>query len=215
MWKKRNVASMDELMQSRPGATYELHDYRQMSPRDLPEIINLRSIAESLTNSLLDNRIVLVCDYDTDGIMSGGIMLKALNFLAAEAARVQGGTASDISLIVPDRFRDGYGFQPRHAEEIHPGSIIILLDNGISQHDAIRAARENGSAVYIVDHHLPGSSLPDADRIMERVWGWDSDAEINVVWVHISNLRKKLAALGSTVTIHANRGLGYILETQS
>ena len=166
MWKKRNVASMDELMQSRPGATYELHDYRQMSPRDLPEIINLRSIAESLTNSLLDNRIVLVCDYDTDGIMSGGIMLKALNFLAAEAARVQGGTASDISLIVPDRFRDGYGFQPHHAEEIRPGSIIILLANGISQHDAIRAARENGSAVYVVDHHLPGSSLPDADRII-------------------------------------------------
>ncbi|MFR5421927.1 MAG: response regulator transcription factor [Oscillospiraceae bacterium] len=31
-----------------------------------------------------------------------------------------------------------------------------------------------------------------AERILERVWGWDSDAEINVVWVHISNLRKKL-----------------------
>ena len=51
-----------------------------------------------------------------------------------------------------------------------------------------------------------------ADRIMERVWGWDSDAEINVVWVHISNLRKKLRAIGSTVTIRANRGLGYVLE---
>ncbi len=51
-----------------------------------------------------------------------------------------------------------------------------------------------------------------ADKIMERVWGWDSDAEINVVWVHISNLRKKLKSLGSSVTIHANRGLGYILE---
>ena len=54
-----------------------------------------------------------------------------------------------------------------------------------------------------------------ADRIMERVWGWDSDAEINVVWVHISNLRKKLAALGSAVTIHANPGLGYIMEIPS
>lgn len=52
-----------------------------------------------------------------------------------------------------------------------------------------------------------------ADRIMERVWGWDSDAEINVVWVHISNLRKKLRAIGSTVTIRANRGLGYVLES--
>lgn len=51
-----------------------------------------------------------------------------------------------------------------------------------------------------------------ADRIMERVWGWDSDAEINVVWVHISNLRKKLKSIGSSVTITANRGLGYLLE---
>ena len=51
-----------------------------------------------------------------------------------------------------------------------------------------------------------------ADTIMERVWGWDSDAEINVVWVHISNLRKKLKSVGSSVTIKASRGLGYIME---
>ena len=54
-----------------------------------------------------------------------------------------------------------------------------------------------------------------ADRIMERVWGWDSDAEINVVWVHISNLRKKLKAIGSKSTIKVNRGLGYILEAEN
>lgn len=47
---------------------------------------------------------------------------------------------------------------------------------------------------------------------MERVWGWDSDAEINVVWVHISNLRKKIKSIGSGVTITANRGMGYLLE---
>ena len=52
-----------------------------------------------------------------------------------------------------------------------------------------------------------------AERILERVWGWDSDAEINVVWVHISNLRKKLKGIGSCVTIRANRGLGYVLES--
>ena len=57
-------------------------------------------------------------------------------------------------------------------------------------------------------------TILSADKIMERVWGWDSDAEINVVWVHISNLRKKLSSLGSRVSIHANRGLGYIMETE-
>lgn len=51
-----------------------------------------------------------------------------------------------------------------------------------------------------------------AERIMERVWGWDAEAEINVVWVHISNLRKKLAGVGSSVAIRASRGLGYSLE---
>lgn len=53
-----------------------------------------------------------------------------------------------------------------------------------------------------------------ADRIMEKLWGWDSEAEINVVWVHISNLRKKLKSIGSSVTVKANRGLGYILEAE-
>ena len=53
-----------------------------------------------------------------------------------------------------------------------------------------------------------------AEKIMERVWGWDSDAEINVVWVHISNLRKKLKAIGSAASVYANRGLGYTLEVR-
>jgi len=53
-----------------------------------------------------------------------------------------------------------------------------------------------------------------AERIMERVWGWDTDADISVIWVHISNLRKKLKAIGSETSIRANRGLGYILEGQ-
>lgn len=51
-----------------------------------------------------------------------------------------------------------------------------------------------------------------AERIMERVWGWDTESEINVVWVHISNLRKKIKATGSRVNIRASRGLGYSLE---
>ena len=53
-----------------------------------------------------------------------------------------------------------------------------------------------------------------AERIMERVWGWDNEAEINVVWVNISNLRKKLKSIGSRLSLKANRGLGYVLEDE-
>ena len=49
------------------------------------------------------------------------------------------------------------------------------------------------------------------ERFMEKVWGYDSDAEINVVWVNISGLRKKIAGLGAHVQIKAARGVGYLL----
>ena len=54
-----------------------------------------------------------------------------------------------------------------------------------------------------------------ADKVMERIWGWDSDAEVSVVWVHISNLRKKLRSIGSRVSIRAVRGMGYVLEEEA
>ncbi len=50
------------------------------------------------------------------------------------------------------------------------------------------------------------------ERFMEKIWGYDSDAEINVVWVYISYLRKKLLALDATVQIKVLRGTGYSLE---
>ena len=62
----------------------------------------------------------------------------------------------------------------------------------------------------LVEH--PGAVL-SISQIMERIWGWDSDAEVNVVWVNISFLRKKLTELGAHVKIKAVRGVGYSLES--
>jgi len=50
------------------------------------------------------------------------------------------------------------------------------------------------------------------ERFMEKIWGYDSEAEINVVWVYISYLRKKLAALHADIQIKALRNIGYTLE---
>ena len=54
--------------------------------------------------------------------------------------------------------------------------------------------------------------LISTERFMERIWGYDSEAEINVVWVYISYLRKKLSALNANVAIKATRNAGYSLE---
>lgn len=55
------------------------------------------------------------------------------------------------------------------------------------------------------------NTLISTERFMQRIWGYDSDAEINVVWVFISYLRKKLRIVGADVEIKAARGVGYSL----
>ena len=57
--------------------------------------------------------------------------------------------------------------------------------------------------------------LFSVQQLMDRVWGWESEAEINVVWVNISQLRKKLAELQTVTEIRVHRGTGYSLERQS
>ena len=54
--------------------------------------------------------------------------------------------------------------------------------------------------------------LISSERFMEKIWGYDSEAELNVVWVYISYLRKKLTALHADIQIRAKRNAGYTLE---
>ena len=57
--------------------------------------------------------------------------------------------------------------------------------------------------------------LFSVQQLMDKVWGWDTEAEINVVWVNISTLRKKLTELGAETEIRVNRGTGYSLEKKA
>ena len=56
--------------------------------------------------------------------------------------------------------------------------------------------------------------LISTETFMEKIWGYDSDSELSVVWVYISYLRKKLAALSADISIKAHRNAGYYLEAQ-
>ena len=58
-------------------------------------------------------------------------------------------------------------------------------------------------------------TLLSAEAFMDRIWGYDSEAELNNVWVYISTLRKKLKSVGANVEIKAQRGVGYYLEVCS
>lgn len=60
----------------------------------------------------------------------------------------------------------------------------------------------------------PRQLIP-TERFLEKIWGYDSDVELNVVWVYISYLRKKLYVLHADIQIKATRNAGYSLEVST
>ena len=54
-----------------------------------------------------------------------------------------------------------------------------------------------------------------AEQLITHIWGWETDVDTSVVWVHISNIRKKLDALSAPVAIRFVRNAGYILEAMT
>ena len=103
-------------------------------------------------------RVLVIGDFDADGATSTALMLRALRGCGFAA----------VDFLVPNRFEYGYGLTPEIvavAAERAP-SLIVTVDNGISSHAGVSAARARGIEVLITDHHLPGADLPDANVIV-------------------------------------------------
>ena len=96
----------------------------------------------------------------------------------------------------------------------------IVLDRSsftlFSSENIDKTIRLNNKEFQMMEMFLlnPGNVI-SADRLMEKIWGYDSDADQNSVWVYISNLRKKLSSLDPDINIKAVRGLGYSLEEKN
>lgn len=119
--------------------------------------------------------------------------------------------------FAPDELLSRVRAMLRRREDFTPtvisfGDLKLNISSGLLS-CGTNSVRLSGREFQVMEMFMrrPNTVL-SADLIMERVWGWDSEAEINVVWVHISNLRKKLKSVGSAVSIYANRSLGYVLE---
>ena len=117
----------------------------------------------------------------------------------------------------PDELLSRVRAMLRRSDAYRPSVLTfgdLTLDPGSGELSCGKESiRLSGREYQLMELFLrsPGM-LFSAERLMEKIWGWDSDAEIGVIWVNISNLRKKLKSIGSTVKINASRGLGYLLE---
>ena len=119
--------------------------------------------------------------------------------------------------FAPDELLSRVRAMMRRNEDYKP-SLLTFKDISLDTNSGVLKAgdketRLSGREFQVMELFMRSPNVVfSADRIMECVWGWDSEAEINVVWVHISNLRKKLKSIGSEVSVVASRGIGYMLE---
>ena len=83
--------------------------------------------------------------------------------------RVLGEMGAKVDFVVPDRFKYGYGLTPEIVQlgidEFNP-DVIVTVDNGISSHEGVDKARENGITVIITDHHLTTKPNPAAQAVV-------------------------------------------------
>lgn len=123
----------DQIEQILKDQKYELQS------NDLDNIINRIYKAKAT-----DEKVVIVGDYDADGIMATTILYKALTAFGLE-----------VGFYIPDRLKEGYGINETIVRNVHNKQygLIITVDNGVVAYDALNVAKELGIEVIVTDHH--------------------------------------------------------------
>jgi len=103
-------------------------------------------------------RLCIVADYDCDGATACAVAVRGLRLLGAQ----------HVNYLVPDRVVDGYGLTAPISQRVFDqgADVLITVDNGIASIEGVARAKALGLQVLVTDHHLPGSSLPEADVIV-------------------------------------------------
>lgn len=138
-------------------------------------------------------RVIVVGDFDADGATATALMMHCL--------RAYG--FSEPAYLVPDREKFGYGLSVGIVEKaaVMSPNLIVTVDNGISSHAGVDAARKLGIDVIITDHHLPGESVPAAQVIVNpnapgNAFPSKCLAGVGVAFYVMAALGQRLAAEG-------------------
>lgn len=105
-----------------------------------------------------NSRIMIYGDYDCDGMMATSILAICFKYL----------DYSNVRYFIPNRYKDGYGLNVENTKKFIEKDVklIICVDNGVSQFEAIQLARDNGIDVIICDHHELSANLPNTPYII-------------------------------------------------
>lgn len=157
---------------------------------------------------MANKKCICLGDYDSDGVSSTSIFIRALRALGAHA-----------DYIIPNRVTEGYGLSPslaRRAKEMG-AEVLITVDNGISAFAGVMEAKKLGMSVVITDHHLASSDgkLPNADIIVNpNIQGSQFKtralAGVGVAFYVLGALREELKARKFELTFNMSQLLDIV-----
>jgi single-stranded-DNA-specific exonuclease len=154
-WIKRGIAeSIKEVIEANSGIAENELLYPKATAPD--SIEGMKDAANVIRRAISEKTpIHIIGDYDADGVTASAILHLTLEHL---------GCTPNVRL--PKRFSEGYGLSMAAVSEINDG-IVITIDNGITAIAEIDDLQCKGFTVVVIDHHLPGDRLPEADVIVD------------------------------------------------
>lgn len=175
------------------------------------KIENLELAAEVILNAIEnDQEIGVFGDYDADGVCSMAIL-----FLAIQRLKSTFESTAPLKIRAPKRLSEGYGISLAAVDEFDSG-LLIMVDNGITAIEEVKKAKAKGLNVIILDHHIPGENLPEADVVVDPHVHPEKNAFTGFCgaglsyklsefmlgqWCPDEELKKKLCALAAIATV--------------
>jgi len=130
-------------------------------------------------------KIVLVGDYDVDGVISSSIMVDFFRQIPYP-----------LEVVIPNRFSDGYGISSTILDRVE-ADLIVTVDNGISAIEAGQICKDRGIDLIITDHHTPSEVLPDVyaivnPKLKDCDYPFKEICGAEVAWLLLALLKKEM-----------------------
>lgn len=176
-----------ESLEALERVLHQRFDEGFLSLKDLPHPHSFKDMAKA-TNRIVQaihrgQKIVLIGDYDVDGVVSTALMKLFFAEIGVE-----------LTTIIPNRFHDGYGLSANIIPRIKDYDLAITVDNGIAAVEAAQMCKEYGIELIITDHHLLPPTLPDAYAIVDQKqedcdFPYGEICGAQIAWYLISSLK--------------------------
>ncbi len=180
---------------------------RSLKERFDSEFLNLKDLPNPSTFKDMDRavsriveaiekreKIVLVGDYDVDGVSATAIMRNFFDQIGV-----------DLEWIIPNRFKDGYGLSPTLFPKLSHANLVITVDNGISALEASKLCQEANIDLIITDHHIVPPTPPIAYAIVNQkqkdcTFPYSEICGAQIAWYLCASLNR---ALGKNIDMKA------------